>query len=109
MSLDISLEIEVTEYKDVFSSNITHNLTDMAKEAGIYMHVWRPDEIGLCFAEDIVEPLESAIKEMKKEPERFRKHDAPNGWGTYSQFLPWLVELLEACKENPKAKISTSR
>ena len=44
MSLDVYLTD--AEGREVFSANITHNLGAMAKEAGIYMHLWRPDELG---------------------------------------------------------------
>jgi hypothetical protein len=39
----------------------------------------------------------------------FKMHDAPNGWGTYEQFLPWLEEYLRACEENPDAIVMVSR
>jgi signal transduction histidine kinase len=31
----------------LFVSNITHNLNIMADKAGIYQHLWRPEEIGI--------------------------------------------------------------
>ncbi len=46
---------------------------------------------------------------MTEDPERFRKFDASNGWGTLDQFLPWLKRLRNACDENENAKIKVSR
>ncbi len=46
---------------------------------------------------------------MKRYPKKARSFDAPNGWGTYKQFLPWVERLLEACKAYPESKIEVSR
>lgn len=93
----------------VFNANITHNLSNMAEEAGIYMQVWRPDECGIDRAEQLIPVLERGIALMESDPGRFEKHNAPNGWGVYDDFLPWLKRYLEACKESPTAKVSVSR
>lgn len=107
MSLDVYL-IETVE-TDVFSANITHNLRVMADEAGIYKHLWRPEEIGIVEAHQLIKPLKEGIEKMEADPDRFRKFDSPNGWGTYDAFLPWLEDYLEACIENPSAYIRVSR
>jgi len=107
MSLDVYLT--KVQPSTVFSSNITHNLNRMAKEAGVYEHCWRPEEIGITHASQLIEPLRAAITAMKADPERFRKHDASNGWGKYEHFLPWLEEYLSACEEHPDATVSASR
>jgi hypothetical protein len=81
----------------------------MAVEAGIYGVVWRPEENGITTAGQLIEPLRKAIADMKADPERFKKHNASNGWGTYGQFLPWLENYLRACEETPDAAVSVSR
>lgn len=107
MSLDISLiQVQPTE---VFSRNITHNLGKMAKAAGIYMHLWRPDELGLAKAHELIQPLEAGLAELVNNPEKYKAYDAPNGWGTYEHFIPFVREVLEACKEYPDATIEVSR
>jgi len=107
MSLDIWLE-QITEPVTVFDANITHNLGRMAREANIYDVLWRPEEHDISKAWQLIGPLSSAIEEMEKDPERFKKHDAPNGWGLYEHFLPWLKRLLDACEVYPGATIRTS-
>jgi len=32
---------------DYYNGNVTHNLTDMAKEADLYELLWRPEEVAL--------------------------------------------------------------
>jgi hypothetical protein len=107
MSLDIYLT--VVRPTEVFETNITHNLSAMAAEAGIYQHLWRPEEIGIATAGQLIDPLRSAIALMEAEPERFKAHNPSNGWGSYEFFIPWLKELLVACEQNPDATIKVSR
>lgn len=95
--------------EELFSQNITHNLGKMAQEAGIYDVVWRPDENGIDSPKEMIDALERGINLMKADPARFKKFDAPNGWGTYEHFMPWLYNLLSACKEYPDAEIRVSR
>jgi len=107
MSLDVYLE--KTMLTDVYSAKITHNLGSMAKEAGIYSYLWRPDEIGITRAHELIAPLTEAVKLMESNPGRFKAHNPPNGWGDYEGFLRWIKEYLDACKENPGAEIKVSR
>ena len=115
MSLDVSLYMTVDtgaeELHEVylFEANITHNLNKMASEAGIYKHIWRPEEINITTAKELVEPLEKGLALLKSNPDRFKAFNPPNGWGSYDGFVPWVETYLEACKEHPKAKINISR
>jgi len=103
MSLDFYLErVQPTV---VFDRNITHNLTTMADEAGIYNVLWRPSEHGYTKAEQIIEPLREGLKLLEAEPERFKKYSSPNGWGMYEHFVPFVKAVLAACEEYPDADI----
>jgi hypothetical protein len=107
MGLYVSLTL--VKETEIYSDNITHNLTEMAEEAGIYMHLWRPEEIGIEKAWELIEPLKAGIARLKSDPERFRAFDSPNGWGLYIHFLPFVERYLEQCEYNPDATISVSR
>lgn len=107
MSLDVFLS--ATRPCTVFSSNITHNLNRMAQEAGIYQHLWRPEELGITKAAQLIEPLRTGLTLLRCDPARFRQFDAPNGWGTYEHFVPFVEEYLAACEQNPDADVSVSR
>jgi hypothetical protein len=107
VSLDVTL-IAVRP-TDVYSSNITHNLGRMAEEAGIYKHLWRPEEIGITTASQLVEPLSVGLVLLKSDPPRFKAFNSPNGWGLYEHFVPFVETYLEACRENPDAEVSVSR
>lgn len=107
----MSLDVYLTAVKSctVFDANITHNLNRMAEAAAIYKHLWRPEEIGITKAAQLIEPLKAGLALMKSDPERFRAFNASNGWGTYEQFIPWIEKYLAACEENPDASVSISR
>lgn len=93
----------------VYDRNITHNLTAMAAEAGIYKHLWRPDENGIEKASQLILPLESALMLMRSDPERFKKHNPPNKWGDFDGFYDFVCSYLEACRSHPDATIRVSR
>jgi hypothetical protein len=106
MSLDFYLER--TQPTRVFDCNITHNLTKMAIEAGIYEVLWRPDEYGYKKAEQIVPILRKGLELLESDPTRFEKFNSPNGWGMYEHFVPFVKSVLAACEEYPDADIRVS-
>ena len=97
------------ETESFYDANITHNLGAMAQEAGIYKHLWRPEEIGATKAAQLIEPLRAGLELMKSDPPRFEKHNASNGWGLYEHFVPFVEKYLAACEEYPEADVSVSR
>ena len=107
MSLSVTLYGD--NHQEVYWANITHNLTDMAFEAGIYLHLWRPEEIGITKAEQVVGWLILGLNLLKSDPEYYKQFDSPNGWGTYENFVPFVEKYLQACIENPDADVSVSR
>ncbi|MCZ4244949.1 hypothetical protein [Pedobacter punctiformis] len=106
MSLDVYLE---NRKGIVFSSNITHNLINMADEAGIYRYLWRPEELGVVKAKGLIQPLYDGLVSLREKPDYYRQFNSPNGWGKYEDFLTFVDDYLLACKQNPNAKISTHR
>jgi len=100
---------EHTELDVLYSANITHNLCEMASAAGIYYHLWRPEEKGFEFAEDIVKGLENGLRKMKAKPNYYKTFNAKNGWGLYKHFVPFVENYLIACKEYPNANIHCDR
>jgi hypothetical protein len=92
-----------------YSANITHNLNVMAEEAGIYHPLWRPEEVGITKARQLIEPLSIGVSMMKRDSERFIALNPENGWGTYEDFVPWIERYIEACCEYPDADVHVSR
>lgn len=110
MSLDFYLQYKCDgEEITVFDTNITHNLTNMADKSGIYEALWRPEKIKAEKSKDIITLLEKGLADLKKRPTYFKKFDSENGWGLYEHFVPFVEEVLKACKKYPNSKICVSR
>lgn len=107
MSLDVFLtKVMPTE---VYWRNITHNLNRMATEAGIYKELWRPDEIGITKAAQLIEPLTKGLELLRSDPERFRAFNPENGWGSYEGLCNFVESYLAACRAEPDADVRVSR
>lgn len=115
MSLDVCLSYLRAEddegegRREVFSANITHNLTKMAGEAGLYQVCWRPEELGFTKASQLIAPLTLGLEVLRARPAWFRQFDSPNGWGLYKNFLPWVEKYLHACCNSPDADVHVCR
>jgi hypothetical protein len=97
------------EPEEVYEANVTHNLAQMAEAAGIYKHLWRPEEIGVTKASQLIEPLRVGLELLKADPDRFEAYNPSNGWGSYKNFVPWVESYLRACEANRDAEIRVSR
>ena len=107
MSLDVWLEDEAGV--ELYSRNITHNLCEMADQAGIYKCLWRPEEIGITHARQLIDPLDSGVALLATQKARFEKFNSPNGWGLWEHFLPFCADYLQACRDHPDALVRVSR
>ena len=106
MSLDITLTANAPTI--VFSANVTHNLTAMADAAGIYQHIWHPEELNITKASQLIKPLKTALKLLKSDPDGFKRYDNENAWGQYNDFVSFVQDYLTACKAKPRASISAN-
>lgn len=110
MSLDFSLYVVVDGHeRELFEAGITHNLNKMAEAAGIYESLWRPDEINVTCARDIIDRLSLGLDKLKRDKEYYSKFNSPNGWGMYEHFVPFVENVLNACIKHPSALIHASR
>lgn len=107
MSLDVYLKVVAPT--TIYTANITHNLGKMAEEAGIYYLLWKPEAVGVTTAKQLIEPLTAGLALLESDPERFRKFNPENGWGSYEGLVGFVREYLAACKENPDATVDVWR
>lgn len=98
-----------TVTETVFESGITHNLSEMADKAGIYRHLWRPEELNIKKAVQLIDPLEGGLALLKANPTYYRQFNAKNGWGTYENLVKLIEEYLKACRDYPEAVIRVRR
>lgn len=107
-----NLDLVHPDYEDdscLYDANITHNLGRMAAEAGIYKELWRPEELGIQYAHELIAPLEQGLNKLKDDPEYYEMFNPDNGWGDYNGLVKFVEKYLAACKEYPYAKVVTSR
>lgn len=97
------------EDRTLYTRNITHNLGRMAEAAGIYKHLWRPEEIGIKKARQLIEPLSAGLRALQTDPARFRMMNPENGWGTYEGLVAFVDDYLRACERFPTAAVVAHR
>ena len=115
MSLDVDLM--VTQPTSVYSGNVTHNLGPMAREVkvgiggvlSLYDILWRPEEHGLYFACEISELLDEGWNILLSDPEKYKRYNPENGWGSYEGLCDFVYRYRNACWDNPEAEVSVSR
>ena len=89
----------------VFTANITHNLVPMAKEAGLYEPLWRPDTIGIMKAAELIEPLKAGLARLVDDHQRLEEFNPASGWGDYGLLLRFTTDYLAACEIWPEADV----
>ena len=107
MSLDVYLEDE--SGNTLYERNITHNLNKMADAAGIYEVLWRPEEIGITHAHQVIQPLTDGLIRLVLNKREFEEYNPSNGWVDYKGLVMFCISYLQACKDDPTASISVSR
>jgi len=114
MSLDIYLRSPdcptCGHTTELWHSNLTHNLGDMAAEAGLYEAVWRPDEHGIRHARQMLPVLRAGLRKLVRSPGKYRPMAAEYaGWGTYDRLVDVLKAYRAACVDYPDAEVHVSR
>jgi len=97
------------EEQVMYADNITHNLADMAKKAGLYKYLWRPDEVGCMHASDLISNLTKGLEALEDDPQYFKQFEPSNGYGTHKGLVVFVRNYLAACKEYPRTEISVNR
>jgi hypothetical protein len=105
VSLDLYLECCECKH-DSWARNATHNLSKMWIEAGVYDALY---ESHGKTASEIRGSVADGLSLMRKEPNRFKALNPPNGWGSYEGAIEFLESLLIGCDATPKAVIRVSR
>lgn len=99
----------VEKSENLFQQNITHNLGEMAQHAGLYEYLWRPGDVNIHRAADLIEPLQNGLYELESFPETYMKYNPSNGWGTYYNLVDFVKKYLSACCEFPGALVEVNR
>lgn len=93
----------------VFSDNTTHNLAKMAKACELYKSLWRPEELGIKYARDLIPYISTGLSELASKPEEYSKYNSPNGWGTYQGLVRFTTSIYIACLDYPDMLVQVDR
>lgn len=95
-------DVKVTSYEtdEVWHDNITHNLTAMADKIpcssallSLYDLLWRPDEHEFTVVTSEYRKLVSqGLSYMLSNKEHLLQYNPKNGWGSYDQFLDFVMD-----------------
>ena len=88
--------------------SITHNLNKMADAVGLSDVLWEPNKIGIISASQMIPFLEKGIEELRKNPEKYRVLNSPNGYGTYDDLIKFCDSVLHWCNKYPDAVIEAN-
>jgi hypothetical protein len=94
---------------EVYSANITHNLSRMAEAAGLETPMWYPGDLGIKTAVELIIPLSAGLGLLESNRERFEQFNPTNEWGDYDGLVRFVRNYLAACNRYPTAVVSVSR
>ena len=108
MSLDVYLEDEI-DGEELYWRNITHNLNKMAQTADVYEALWRPEEINVTTAQQLIEPLARGIAFLAINRSLCEQDNPSNGWGDWESLYDFCCSYLKACSKYPLSTVRVSR
>lgn len=115
MSYDISFKVKV-EGVDAYvpvgdcEANITWNVRKII-ELSTGLPWLNERNNGLCI--DVIPKISDGLAELRKHPEKYKKHESPNGWGTVKGTIYFFERVLSdwerfcECYGDNLAKIAT--
>lgn len=107
MSLTFYIVYKGTKKEAIlFDRNITHNISEMWNEAGIWEALYESDGEK---PSEIIDVLKKGLKDMNDRPEFYKQFNPSNGWGDYDGAISFLTDVIEACENFPDAVINVSR
>lgn len=97
MSYDISFRVKV-EGADVwlpvgdYRANITYNVGELIRHA-TGLQWLNCENNGLCA--NIIPYIRRGLEKLRAHPERYKKYESPNGWGTVEGVISFFAKVLE--------------
>ena len=103
MSYDLRIGVKVEGAKDLYVvidepelSSPTYNLRDMF----VACMGWDYEQDVWYKVTDVLPMIQHGIEELTKRPSKYKKYNAPNGWGTVESALNALKSLYQCILDN---------
>lgn len=100
---EIELCENVSEY--CYTANITHNVSQIAKKAGLKDVLWHPESINITTASQLIEPLTTGLNYLLTHKSELEELNPACGWGSYDNLCDFVYHYLKACQANPDASV----
>lgn len=100
MSYDVNFAIKeqnTGEMVNVYScvTNITYNVHDLIERSS----GWDTHNEDNGFVKDLIPKIQKGLEELTKYPEKYKKYESSNGWGTIKGVKRFYTDILEAWEE----------
>lgn len=66
-------------------------------------------KLSAALRRELIEPLRAGLARLRADPDRFRKHNPENGWGSYDGLCQFVAEYLVECEKHPDATVEVSQ
>lgn len=103
MSYDLRIGVKVDGAKDLYAviaepelSSPTYNLRNMF----VACMGWDYEQGQWHKVSEVLPMIQHGIKELEYHPAKYKKYNAPNGWGTVESALKALKSLEECIRDN---------
>lgn len=110
MSYDLRIGVKVEGAQDLYAviaepefSSPTYNLRKMF----VACMGWDYEQGKWYKVTDVLPMIQHGIKELKFHHSKYRKYDAPNGWGTVESALKALESLEQCIRDNSEGASTT--
>lgn len=108
--MGLNIYVSEMQYVTFQDFQLTHNLVPMAKEAGLYEALWCPSVFAdKPEAQDLIYNLELGLTYLLEHPERCKRWEPANGFGSYDQLVSIVHDYLVTCKLYPDAIITVDK
>jgi len=104
--MGLSIWVEALIVDRVAEGDMTHNVSGMWREAGIYEALYESEGKRV---KEILPALKIGLGDMLNRPEAYKKYEPSNGWGTYRDAVRFLVDIIQNFGEYPEGVIKVSR
>ena len=85
---------------DIFKIQLIPEMMVLAREADLEDLLWKPAKLDLNTADQLIPMLEKAMIDLQKRADYYKQLSPTR----YSQFVAIISLILNACKQNPRAK-----
>jgi hypothetical protein len=92
--------------EQLYRDSITHNHWKMVDNASLYRAIWRPEELQITKAAQLIPILEQGLKHIEEHQDELCKLGTAND---HTEVWSFVRAYLKACREHPDADIRVSR